>query len=39
MQLFSYIFIFLKQFHFLNFGLKIIGQENIDNNLESLSIM
>jgi hypothetical protein len=35
----SYIFIFRKQFNFIPFGLKIIGHENTDNNLESPCIL
>jgi hypothetical protein len=35
LKLLSYIFIFHKQFYFVISGLKIIGHENPDNNLES----
>jgi hypothetical protein len=34
-QIISYTFIFRKQFYFVVSGLKIIGQGNPDNNLES----
>jgi hypothetical protein len=37
-KLFSYVLIFLKQFYFLIFGLKIIRRENPENNFESLCI-
>jgi hypothetical protein len=34
-KLSRYTFIFHNQFHFIDFCLKIIGQRNPDNNLES----
>jgi hypothetical protein len=33
------MFILSKQFHFILFGLKIIGHGNYDNHLESLCII
>jgi hypothetical protein len=34
----SFTFIFRKQVYFIPFGLKILGHENHDNNLESYSM-
>jgi hypothetical protein len=35
----NYTFVFRKPFYFVAFGLKIIGHQNPDNNLESLCIL